>query len=301
MAEVIKGRAMPIAQYKKGGTFFKIRAVDVDPKSKDKITFYCCVCKQIVIHTQGSKTKESKPFFRRSPGRPHSLDCPYAKKVTLEELKREIGTLDNLHYDIKTPLVIQQQSGDEGAQSSSKPKIEKTPTENLPTEIIKNPSKKHNKFIQTVDDLFHELADIENQSDFSIKKKLRERIYKKIYYPYSEYGELVRKNDDNTIKRGYFFISGKLFVNEWIKLKDEKKGYAHLFGKEKGIHLRIYPYNEKTHKKLLKITFNTKDANKKYEFIGVLASLQGIIKENEQIIIELTVYDCDHDQYRYNK
>lgn len=291
---------MPEALYKKNGKYLRIRAVDVDPKTKESTTFYCINCKVQVTHSQGKKSEKSKPYFRRYQNTPHLTQCKYASKKTLEEYKREVGTLENLYYGVKTPLLLQQQDkNEESVKRSNEEKKKPFPVEKHPSEIVINPTKSHRKHLLTVDDLFYELSDIEDQGDFSLKSKLKDRIYGKIYYAYSQYTEIVNNHINSNLK-DYFFVAGKMYNNEFISLKDPLKGYAELYGKNTSIRLRIYPYTDKINKELRNLTYKTRENHKKYEFIGLLASLRKIITEGDKTIIELDIYEFDTDQYRYN-
>ncbi|WP_197204175.1 hypothetical protein [Cytobacillus firmus] len=300
MQTVIKGRSMPEALYKKNGKYTRIRAVDVHPKMKESTTFYCIKCKVQVTHSQGKKSEQSKPYFRRFQNTPHLTNCKYASRKTLQEYEREVGTLENLHYGVKTPLLLQQQDKDEENTKGSNDE-QKAPSsiEKHPSEIVINPKKRHKKHLLTVDDLFYELSDIEDHSDISLKSKLKDRIYGKIYYSYSQYIEIINNYKNGSLK-DYFFVSGKMNINEFITLKDPLKSYAELYGKNTSIRLKIYPYTDKINKELRNLTYRTRENHKKYEFIGLLASLRKIITEGDKTIIELDIFEFDTDQYRYN-
>ncbi|WP_176533030.1 hypothetical protein [Priestia megaterium] len=293
MSKVNAGRAMPDALYIKAGKYVSIRAVDVNPKTKGDKNFYCTFCKRKVVHSQGKKTEDSKPFFRKSPGVNHREGCEYGKKKNLEEIMREEGTLDNLHYGVKPPLVVQAQGSESEINNISGDKKE-SGNEIKGIGTKRNPAKKHHRHILTVDDLFHELMDIKSQEQ-PLKSKLFSRIIGKIYYPYSQYQTLLNHHQENIIKK-YFFTAGKINVNQYKNLSLDE-GYAELEGVNNDIKLHVYPFNNDISKSLKELTWNTRQAKKREEFIGLKVSIKNVIIKNEISIIELIVYEFDQNHY----
>ncbi|MBZ6485064.1 hypothetical protein [Priestia aryabhattai] len=293
MSKSNAGRAMPDALYIKDGEYISIRAVDVNPKTKGKKNFYCTFCKRKVVHSQGGKTEDSKPFFRKSPGINHREDCEYGKKKNLEEIMREEGTLDNLHYGVKPPLVVQALGSDSEVSNSSGNKKE-SENEIKGIGTTRNPAKKHHRHILTVDDLFHELMDIKSQEQ-SLKSKLFSRIIGKIYYPYSQYQMLLNDYQENKLKK-YFFTAGKINRNQYKNLSLDQ-GYAELEGTNNDIKLYVYPFNKAIAKELKNLTWNTRKAKKYEEFLGLKVSIKKVIIKNGISIIELVVYEFDQNHY----
>ncbi|QSF42278.1 hypothetical protein [Priestia megaterium] len=293
MPTVNAGRAMPDALYIKDGRYVLIRAVNVNPKTKGNKNFYCTFCKRKVVHSQGKKTEDSKPFFRKSPGVNHKEGCEYGKKKNLEETMREEGTLDNLHYGVKPPLVVQAlESEGEISNISGDKKESGNEIKGIGTK--KNPAKKHHRHILTVDDLFHELMDIKSQEE-PLRSKLFSRIIGKIYYPYSQYQMLLNHRQDNTLKK-YFFTAGKINVNQYKNLALDE-GYAELEGVNNDIKLHVYPFDDRISGALKNLTWNIRQAKKHKEFIGLKVSIKNVSIKNEVPIIELIVYEFDQNHY----
>ncbi|MED1017889.1 hypothetical protein [Bacillus atrophaeus] len=299
MGEVIQGRSMPDAKYLKDGKYYDIKAVDVDPKEKDHMSFYCMKCKIKVIYVQGKTAEGSKPFFRKAPGVPHVEGCYYGKKKTIQEVIREVGTADGLLYGVKPPLSVQRQSeiGDEVAVH---PKEKKPPKERNPIEQRVNKDKKHQKHLFTVDDLFHEITDIKTQEP-ALRSKLFNKLMGKIYYPYSEYS-LIKENHQKGKLRTYFFTAGKINVFDQDEYYSIEKGYIILHGKgNDNIKLRLFPFEEKISVQLKKLRYKTKSVEKKkWEFIGAKVQFRQIIEEDDITYIDLDLYEYDLNQYMYN-
>jgi len=294
MSTVNAGRAMPDALYIKDGKYIPIKAVHVNPNSKKKKTFYCTFCKRKVVHSKGNKNEGSKPFFRKAPTIDHVEGCDYGKKKNLKEIEREIGTLENLHYGIKPPLIVQATEVGGTSNNSSGEKGARRETKG--TRIKINPTKRHSKNILTVDDLFHEIMDIKSQEQ-PIKSNLFSRIFGVIYYSYSQYDLLIKHYEDNKFeKKKYFFIAGKINVNQYKNLALDE-GYAELEGVNEGIKLHIYPFNDEISKGLKRITWKTREAKKSEEFIGLKASIKGVIQNDRISIIKLNVYEFDLNHY----
>lgn len=289
---------MPVALYKKNGQFYRIKAVDVDPKKKDFMSFYCRYCKIRVIYVQGNQDEGSKPFFRKAPRKVHLEGCPFSKKKTLDDEKREIGTLDNLEYGIKPPLAVQRVSKDQDIISRGKNGSDsKRKNEKNPVETKVDSKKKHQRNISTVDDLFHEIKEIKNQ-DASIKRKLFNRLIGNIYYPYSEY-ELLLSHYNNDGLRRYFFTAGKVKVNEYTTIDE---GYINLYGKlNNKVMIRLFPVEKMVESQLRNFTYDTRfKASKLTEFIGVKVSLKRVVKEGNKTLIELDLYEFDVNAYLDN-
>ncbi len=286
------------AVYLENGRYKDIEAVDVNPNQKKKVIYYCEDCKIRVVHNKGNIKEESKPFFRRSPGKFHLDFCQYKRKVTLAEIEKEIGTLDNLYFGIKPPLVLQQKEANEQEiLEVISNNNESAPKEKSPIKTKVNQLKKHQKNLLTVDDLFHEINDI-LQQEFPVRQKLMNRIIGKIYYPYKGYN-LLLENYKNSSLRKYFYVAGFIHINQFINLKDANKNYA-IFSKNKdqNIQVRIYPYDNELSKNLQNLTWDTKTKGKTSEFIGVKADVKEVIYEEDLTIIKLNIYEFDLNHYR---
>ncbi|MGM0750230.1 MAG: hypothetical protein ACQEUS_20880 [Bacillota bacterium] len=299
MVEVLQGRAMPHASYvKENGEYEDIKAVDVDPKEKSRMSFYCKYCKRKVVYVQGNIDEGSKPFFRKAPGVPHEEGCYYGKKKTLQDIVREVGTLDELTYGIKPPLVVQKKLdvNTSSDKESNKPADRKTRNENAVKQHV-NPNKEHKKNIFTVDDLFHEIMDIKSQEP-AIKFKLFNRLIGKVYFPYSEYLLIKEQHQKGKLKR-YFFTAGKINVDDPEQYSSIENGYIILHGKgDEDIKLRLFPYDEKITVLLKKLRYKTKSVvKKKYEFIGVKVGFRQISDEDDTTYIDLDLYEFDLNKY----
>jgi hypothetical protein len=300
LTTVTKGRAMPHAFFLKGGKYIKINALDVTKEQKKKLKFFCEYCYESAEHTQGSNKKDSKPFFRVGKNKKHLDECFYAKKKSLEDTIREVGTPENLYYDIKPPLNVQKAEILMEPSSKSNPDKKSNPEkEKKPHTIVVNKDKKHNKFLLSVDDLFCEIEEIRNLEESEVKNKLFNRIIGKIYFTYSSYDLLIEKIEADKLKTTYFFIAGNLPINEFINLKDKDRSHAILFGKNPLIRLKIFPYNSEVLTNLKRLTWDTKNKGIKYEFIGLKASFKKIVIDKGITFIELIAYEFDTNQYRY--
>ncbi|MCM3191378.1 hypothetical protein M3596_21950 [Bacillus subtilis] len=297
MEVVMQGRAMPDAKWLKDGKYYDINAVDVDPKQKDQMSFYCKNCKIKVIYVQGNVAEGSKPFFRKAAGIPHKEGCYYGKKKTLQDVVREIGTLDELDYGVKPPLALQKKLDINVDEKEQRKTNDKKISSEKPSQQRINRNKKHKKHLLTVDDLFHEIMDIRSQEP-AIKFKLFDRLIGKVYFPYSEYFLIKKQHQKGKLKR-YFFTAGKLNVDDPEQYSSIESGYVILHGKGvEDIKLRLHPYDEKITVQLKKLRYKTKSvAKKKYEFIGVKVGFRQISEEDNTTYIDLDLYEFDLNRY----